>query len=72
VPSRWSLTGEVGPVAAFAKRFAEQRQRNLPPWANSSRFDHYYRLAVNTCPSQTGESILQVGDEVSVLGARPR
>ncbi len=72
VPSRWSLTGEVGPAAAFAKTFAEQRRRNLPPWANGSRFDHYYRLAVNTRPAQTGESTVRLGDEVRVLGVRPR
>ncbi|HWB08593.1 MAG TPA: MOSC N-terminal beta barrel domain-containing protein [Pirellulales bacterium] len=72
VPSRWSLTGEVGPAEAFAKTFSLKRRENLPPWANVSRFDHYYRLAVNTRPAQTGESIVRVGDEVRILGARPR
>jgi uncharacterized protein YcbX len=72
VPSRWSLTGEVGPAEAFAKTFSLQRRLALPAWANASRFDHYYRLAVNTRPAQTGESIVRVGDEVRILGARPR
>ena len=72
VPSRWSLTGEVGPDEAFAKTFALQRERNLPPWANVTRFDHYYRLAVNTRPASAGESFIRVGDEVHVLGTRPR
>jgi hypothetical protein len=72
VPSRWSLTGDVGPAEAFAKTFALERQRHLPPWANVSRFDHYYRLAVNTRPALASESIIRVGDELDVLGARPR
>lgn len=72
VPNRWSLTGEVGPAQAFAKTFAFERQRNLPAWANVSRFDHYYRLAVNTRPALPGEFVIRVGDQVRVLGARPK
>jgi uncharacterized protein YcbX len=71
VPSRWSLTGEVGPDAAFAKTFAEQRKRHLPPWADVSRFNHFYRLAVNTRAAQAVESTVRVGDAVRVIGRRP-
>ena len=70
VPSRWSSTGEVGPAEAFAKMFALQRRRNLPPWANVSRFDHYYRLATNTRYCLAEESIVRVADEVHVIGTR--
>ncbi len=65
VPSRDSQTGEVWPE--FAKRFAQQRAATLPDWANRARFNHFYRLAVNTCPAGdfiSGE--IQVGDEVTI------
>src|SRR2546421_3041152 len=32
----------------FQKRFIALRRETLPPWAAAARFDHYYRLAVNT------------------------
>lgn len=70
VPSRWSLTGEVGPATAFAKTFAEHRKRHLPPWANTSRFDHYYRLAVNTRGVQAVAAIIHVGDPVHIVGGQ--
>ena len=65
VPTRWATTGQVGPDAAFAKTFAERRRQTLPSWADTSRFDHYFRLAVNTrlaVPGQGGR--IAVGDEV--------
>ena len=57
VPARDPQTGE--PLAAFAQRVAEKRAATLPPWADRTRFDHYYRLAVNTrapAPSRTDRS----------------
>ena len=72
VPTRSSLTGEIGPDPAFAKTFALRRKETLPAWADPSRFDHFYRLAVNTCPAHGGGSTLSVGDAVRVLGRRPR
>ena len=68
VPTRWSLTGEVGPDLAFAKTFARQRERLLPPWANRSRFDHFYRLAVNTRPVTNKGATIRVCDEVRIVG----
>lgn len=66
VPTRWASTGQVGPDAAFAKTFAERRRRTLPSWANGSRFDHYYRLAVNTRLAVLGQGgQIEVGDEVA-------
>jgi uncharacterized protein YcbX len=71
VPSRWSLTGEVGPDPAFAKNFAQRRQQTLPAWADRSRFDHYFRLATNTRLVHGGGATLNIGDEVRILGVRP-
>lgn len=46
VPTRHPQTGEVWPK--FAVDFGRHRQANLPAWATQERFDHFYRLAVNT------------------------
>jgi uncharacterized protein len=65
VPSRDPETGEA--LAAFAKRVAEKRAATLPPWADRTRFNHYYRLAVNTraVPLQAGR-VVRVGDPVAL------
>jgi uncharacterized protein len=65
VPSRDPETGE--PLAAFAKRVGAERAAALPPWADRTRFDHFYRLALNTRPAggQAG-SCVRVGDHVLV------
>ncbi|HVX13891.1 MAG TPA: MOSC N-terminal beta barrel domain-containing protein [Pirellulales bacterium] len=72
VPTRWSLTGERGPDPAFTKTFARRRQETLPPWAERSRFDHFYRLAVNTCSPRAEIATLRVGDPLRIIGRRPR
>lgn len=65
VPTRDSFTGE--PIAGFAKTFAAKRQETLPSWAAKSRFDHFYRLTVNTCTvSGEGGKSIHVGDVVQV------
>lgn len=64
VPTRDPVTGEPWP--RFAKMFAGQREAALPAWAQRSRFDHYYRLAVNTRLAGAGGTI-RVGDAVEVL-----
>ena len=67
VPSRDSRSGEIH-ESAFAKIFVERRKEKLPEWAEASRFDHYYRLAVNTLLPQTENGkTLQRGDEVRLL-----
>ena len=65
VPARDPDTGEVTP--GFQKRFMEEREKSLPAWANQSRFNHYYRLAVNTSipPSESGKWI-RSGDVVEL------
>lgn len=65
VPTRDSMTGAVTP--RFAKDFQTKREETLPGWAPRSRFDHYYRLAVNTLPpdESVGKTI-RVGDVVTL------
>jgi uncharacterized protein YcbX len=63
VPSRESQTGVTN--GGFQKRFTDLRQAQLPPWAPSVRFDHFYRLAVNTrIPATECGKILRSGDEL--------
>ncbi|MBF2084089.1 MOSC N-terminal beta barrel domain-containing protein [Thermoleptolyngbya sp. C42_A2020_037] len=46
VPTRNSKTGVADP--GFQKTFVAKRQETLPDWAERSRFNHFYRLTVNT------------------------
>lgn len=64
VPTRSPFTGEVTP--AFAKHFGERREASLPAWAARSRFDHFYRLAVNT-RGLPGSELLNVGDTIHIV-----
>ncbi len=77
VPSRDARTGV--PTNAFAKTIAERRAATLPPWANRARFDHYYRLAVNTniAAAEAGKTIsvfdtLEVDEPVEPANSRLR
>ncbi len=69
VPSRDVLTAISTPN--FQKIFTQQRQQTLPHWTVADRFNHFYRVAVNTTmPStETGKQI-QVGDSLQILGVR--
>lgn len=66
VPSRNPQTGEA--IHGFAKTFAQRRQAALPQWAPADRFDHFYRLSVNTRPIHARPTTLRVGDELKILG----
>jgi hypothetical protein len=67
VPTRNSLTSETYPD--FQKIFVAKRQETLPSWVSASRFNHFYRLSVNTrIPESEADKILQVGDEAKILG----
>ena len=70
VPTRHPQTGEVTPQ--FARQFAERRAATRPAGTITERFDHYYRLSVNTrlSPLSAGGTI-RVGDEVSLGEAVP-
>jgi len=70
VPPRDPFTGDGYPE--FPNIFRARREQTLPAWAERTRFDHFYRLAVNTLlpPTEAGK-ILRVGDEIRVIGPVP-
>lgn len=66
VPSRHPDTGSID-NPSFAKAFAERRRETLPSWARASRFDHFYRLTVNTrIPAGQAGRTIAVGDRVEL------
>jgi len=66
VPSRDPDSGEIEDPG-FAKTFAGRRRETLPGWARASRFDHFYRLAVNTrIPAAQAGRTITVGDRVEL------
>jgi uncharacterized protein YcbX len=65
VPTRNSQTGEVYPK--FQKIFIQNREEFLPPWAERSQFNHFYRLTVNTRISNLGDGILRRGDRLLTI-----
>ncbi len=61
VPTRDSLTGAT--TAKFQQIFNQQRQDTLPDWVNPARFNHFYRLAVNTqIPIDEAGKLINLGD----------
>lgn len=64
VPSRDPDTGEV--IPKFAAEFARRREETVPLGAARARFDHFYRLSVNSRLASAGGRI-SVGDEVEVF-----
>jgi len=66
VPGRDPHTAEE--VIGFQKRFSDLRRETLPPWAPAARFDHFYRLAVNTrvAPAETGKP-LRLSDPLQLV-----
>jgi len=69
VPTRDPDTGRE--TEGFRATFAEKRRETLPPWANETRFDHYFRVMVNTrTPSDSRGSTISVGDEVIIRAVR--
>ena len=63
VPTRSPTDGDVW--TGFQKTFAQQRKATLPDWAEPSRFNHYYRLAVNTQVLEAAAPIC-VGDPITL------
>jgi hypothetical protein len=49
------------------KIFEARRYETLPYWATRSRFDHFYRLAVNTRPLPGATGTIHVGDDVQIV-----
>jgi uncharacterized protein YcbX len=64
VPTRHPQTAEAWP--GFAAEFSRRRESTLPHWAERSRFNHFYRLAVNTHLSGN-PGIIRVGDAVDLI-----
>ncbi|WP_424016962.1 MOSC domain-containing protein [Halorientalis pallida] len=65
VPTRDPDTGEA--IEDFRERFIERREATLPEWTPSDRFDHPYRLMLNTVvPEESWGTEIAVGDEVTV------
>ena len=55
------------PTPRFVQIFTEQRKRTLPAEAALSRFDHFYRSAVNTrLHFLSNGGLVRVGSEVHV------
>ncbi|MCS6815460.1 MAG: MOSC N-terminal beta barrel domain-containing protein [Cyanobacteria bacterium] len=65
VVTRDSQTGAVYPN--FQKTFITQRQATLPEWSERTRFNHFYRLAVNTqLPVTEAGKTICIGDELRI------
>lgn len=66
VPTRDTQTGKA--FQGFQKTFAQQRAATLPDTVARSRFNHFYRLAVNTrLAPDSALQPLTVGDFVSLV-----
>ncbi len=64
VPGRDSTDGRIA-RPDFAKAFAQKRRETLPGWVEASRFDHYYRMSVNTrVPETCADLTIHVGDDL--------
>ncbi|MBC7972257.1 MAG: MOSC N-terminal beta barrel domain-containing protein [Verrucomicrobia bacterium] len=65
VVTRDPITGESLP--GFQKTFVAKRKETLPTWTEGSRFNHFFRLAVNTrtLTAQAGK-MLRLGDQVTL------
>ncbi|EKQ71081.1 putative Fe-S protein [Leptolyngbyaceae cyanobacterium JSC-12] len=51
----------------FQKTFITQRQITLPEWAERSRFNHFYRLAINTqIPVTEAGKTISIGDKLRI------
>ena len=65
VPTRNSLTGEG--YSNFQKIFIDKRRETLPSWVAASRFNHFFRLSVNTKISASeANKKLDTGSDVGV------
>lgn len=65
VTTRDSLKGISYPN--FQKIFISKRKETLPNWVNRDRFNHFYRLSINTIiPDPEAEKILRCKDEIVI------
>ncbi|PZD72337.1 hypothetical protein C1752_03924 [Acaryochloris thomasi RCC1774] len=69
VPTRDPDTGDV--YSGFQKTFVAKRRETLPEGVLRSRFNHFYRLTVNTqVPASEAGKVLRVGDAVETIAGR--
>ena len=66
VPTRDTKTGVAYPQ--FQKTFIANRRASLPTWTTVARFNHFYRLSVNTSiPKSEAGKVLYLGDQVKII-----
>lgn len=75
VPTRNSLTGESDSSAPGVRQFQQQfiqfRKAQLPFGVSRERFNHFYKLAINTRVAPDSQSFqLKIGDEIKILSEK--
>lgn len=66
VPTRDSLTGES--YSNFQKIFINKRRETLPSWVAASRFNHFFKLSINTkIAASEANKKLETGSIVEIL-----
>ncbi len=65
VPSRDPVTGAIWPE--FSRQFSQHRSEQLPAWAPRGRFDHFYRLTINTRLIGPSGGLIRIGDPVELV-----
>lgn len=68
VPARWNASGVTH--SHFVSTFVAQRESQLPNWTDADRFDHFYRLGVNTRIVHGEGSVIRVGDPIQLVGTK--
>jgi uncharacterized protein YcbX len=54
-------------IPNFQRAFMKLRKEHLPAWANTGRFNHFYRFAINTSvPLSEEGKTLRVGDPIQL------
>jgi uncharacterized protein len=71
VTTRNATTGSID--SGFQKTFGQRRVATLPAEVDRSRFNHFYRVAVNTrLPGSASGQTIQIGDGIQlILGSTP-
>ncbi|WP_323676206.1 MOSC N-terminal beta barrel domain-containing protein [Halorubellus sp. PRR65] len=71
VPSRDPDTGDA--LEDFRERFVARREATMPDWADADALDHYYQvMALSRVHATEDGGELAVGDDLEVVGTRPR
>lgn len=67
VPTRNAVTAEIS--SGFQEIFINKRRETLPTWAKKSRFNHYYKLAVNTklADNEIANQLIKIGDAIDIF-----